>query len=77
MIYGLAEREKISFYFYDSESSLSMHCLEKIYIYKAKVKKKKLKSYSTDQFTPPELLKGDKEKAGRSIWFTLGFTFTI
>lgn len=51
--------------------------MEKIYIYKAKVKKKKLKSYSTDQFTPPELLKGDKEKAGRSIWFTLGFTFTI
>lgn len=76
VIYGLAEREKISFYFYDSESSLSMHCLKTRKEYKAK-EKKKLKSYSTDQFTPPELLKGDKEKAGRSIWFTLGFTFTI
>ena len=43
VIYGLAEREKISFYFYDSESSLSMHCLEKN-IYRErdlKLKKKK------------------------------------
>lgn len=44
VIYGLAEREKISFYFYDSESSLSMHCLEKnIYIERElKLKKKKI-----------------------------------
>ena len=40
VIYGLAEREKISFYFYDSESSLSMHCLKTRKEYKAKEKKK-------------------------------------
>lgn len=39
VIYGLAEREKISFYFYDSESSLSMHCLKTRKEYKAKEKK--------------------------------------
>lgn len=73
VIYGLAEREKIS-YFYDSESSLSMHCLKTRK--ECKAKEKKLKSYSTDQFTPPELLKGDKEKAGRSIFYSRVY-FTI
>lgn len=53
------QREKIS-YFYDSESSLSMHCLKTRKEYKAKEKKIEVILHF-DQFTPPELLKGDKE----------------
>ena len=61
VIYGLAEREKISFYFYDSESSLSMHCLEKNIYRERELNLKKKKNWSPTPLTSSHLQSFSKE----------------